>query len=80
MNSIRQIADETAGVVINASKSNHELSLMAGQLRGMVQQFLFNESCSKAGQEDEMFHVDSGSDAEKNNAGDVNDDVDDVLF
>lgn len=80
MNSIRQIADETAGVVINASKSNHELSLMAGQLRGMVQQFLFNESCSKAGQEDEMFHVDSGSDSEKNNAGDVNDDVDDVLF
>ncbi len=40
INSISQIAAETVVTVTNASRSSHELSLNAGQMRGMVEQSL----------------------------------------
>jgi len=72
MVSISQIAAETADVVINASKSNHELSLMAGQLRGMVEQFLFND-VSQVNEDNNDFAT-----TDKNQS--INDAVDDALF
>ncbi len=76
MLSINQIANETANTVSTASNSNHELSLMARQLRGMVEQFLLNDIDTQNSSEVESSN---NNEAEKDSSSD-SECIDDVLF
>ncbi len=47
VSSVNAIAEKTADTAVSASRSSHELSLMAKQLQGLVQQFLLNKNPSR---------------------------------
>ena len=74
---ISHIAEQTAQDAVATSASSHELSLMAGQLKGMVMQFLIQDASTAT-----IAKTDTSGNASKANADDAcaGDDSDDITL
>lgn len=63
ISNIKNIAEKTAESAVKTSSSSHELSIMAGQLRGLVEKFLSGSASSPCSQHNETV-TENSSDVE----------------